>query len=332
MGVATAVAPVVLALAIRDADGAISNPLLVIAALLWIISLFAYRGFSLAHERWRRNMLRREIAETRKSRLDSSEAFQDRLNEQFAILDRIVDISDSLLADGIVDPSRALDSVRLVNAHAHQAQGLVENAVAEARIETGSQNFNLESVDVRTEIEHVVAPFIRSGQAVTTSGAQHFAHTDAAVFRLLVRAFVSRSVELGAEEIDVSVARDGALVVCTVADDGPDRSELGLDDLSPLATSLAVAVDGEFEFGRTFGWNQYSIGLPVGVAPARSHAPGAPMDVLGSRTVSPRPATEVNAPAPRRVAANQAIAFPIEIERDQVESVAARRKSPATAR
>jgi hypothetical protein len=332
MAAATAVAPIMLIMALRGPDSPLSNPLLVTAAIIWMISLFAYRGFSLAHERWRRKTLRREIVAARKARLDSSETFQDQLNQQFAILERIADISDSLLVEGIVDPAQALDSVRRVNAHAHEAQGLVEDAIAEARIETGSQSFNMESVDTRTEIEHVAGPFIRSGYAITTSGTQHFAHTDRAVLRLILRGLVTRAVDVGADDISISVARDGALVVCTVADDGPDRSHLGLHDLTPLTRSLVEAVDGDLNFSRAFGRNQYAISLPVGVAPANLRPQGTPMDVLGSRSAA-SPAPENPAPAKTpAIQTDEAIAFAVEIERDQVQTVADRRKAPVELR
>lgn len=327
MAAATAVAPIMLVLAMNGQDSPFSNPVVLAAAILWMISLFAHRGFSLAQARMRRRMLRREVAAARKARLASSEAFQDRLNQQSAILDRIVAISDSVLVEGIVDPARVLDSVRRVNAHAHEAQGLVEDAIAEARIETGSQNFNMESVDARTEIEHVAGPFIRSGKAITTSGAQHFAHTDGAVLRLILRGLVTRAVEVGADDISISVARDDALVVCTVADDGPDRSHLGLDDLTPLARSLAEAVAGAISFKRAFGRNQYAISLPVGVAPTNARRQGTPLDVLGSRSAMP-PAPEIPSPANApAIDTDEAIAFAVEIERDQVQTVADRRKA-----
>jgi hypothetical protein len=332
MAAATAVAPIMLVLAMRGQDSPLSNPLLIIAAILWMISLFAYRGFSLAHERWRRRMLRREIAAARKARLDSSETFQDRFTQHSAILDRIIDISDSLLTEGIVDPSRVLDSVRRVNAHAQEAQGLVEDAIAEARIETGSQNFNMESVDARTEIEHVAGPFIRSGNAITTGGTQHFAHTDGAVLRLILRGLVTRAVDVGADDISISVARDGALVVCTVADDGPDRSQLELDDLTPLTRSLAEAVDGGLNFSRAFGRNQYSISLPVGAAPANARPQGTPMDVLGSRSATAPPHETPTSATVQTIDADEAISFAFVIERDRVQTVADRRKAPAELR
>jgi hypothetical protein len=333
MAVATAIAPLALAVAIRTKPNAPSSGLLVIAGLLWLLAVVTYRAFARAHERWRRKMLRHEIAAARKARLDSSEAFQDRLKEQSAILERMVTISDTVLSEGIVDPARVLENIRLVNAHSHEAQGLIADAIAEVRVETGSQTFDMQAVDVRSEIEHVAAPFIRSDREITTSGTQHFAETDPAVFRVIIRGLIARANELGAESVDVSVARDGALVVCTVADDGPDRAATGLDDLPPLATSLASGVDGEFDFSRAFGWNQYCISLPVGVPPTRMQAQGAPLDVLG--TVRPsRPTSKPSVASPDAASSEptEPVMFAGPAAGDRGQTVAARRKTPVAAR
>ena len=53
------------------------------------------------------------------------------LHTHIAVLDRIVDIADSLLTDGIIDPITALENVRLVASHAEKAKGFAEDAIAE---------------------------------------------------------------------------------------------------------------------------------------------------------------------------------------------------------
>lgn len=333
MAVAVAIAPLAIAVAIRTSPSPPSNSLLVFAGLLWLLAGTTYRGFARAHERWRRKMLRQELVAARKARLDSSEAFQDRLHEQSAILDRLVEISDTILSEGIVDPAQTIQSVRLLNGHSHEAQGLISDAIAEVRVETGSQTFDMRPVDIRTEIEHVAAPFIRSGRSVTTSGTQHFAETDPAVFRVMIRGLIAQANEFGAESVDVSVAGDGDLVVCTVADDGADRSTTGLNDLPPLMSALALGVEVEFDFSRAFGWNQYSLSLPVGVplVPVGQH--GGPLDVLGA--LRPSPTTPEALPTERpqpAVAKDLPVPFVDVTERDRSQTVAARRRTPAATR
>lgn len=333
MAIAVSIAPLALAVAVRTRPASPPTSLLVAASLLWLVAGITYRGFSGAHDRWRRKMLRQEISAARKARLDSSEVFQDRLNEQSAILDRIVDLSETVLSEGITDPSRTLASVRLLNAHALEAQGLVADAIAEVRVETGSQTFERQPIDVRVELEQVVAPFIRGGRVITTSGAQHFAETDPAVFRVLIRGLVTRAIELGAETIDAAVARDGALVLCTVADDGPDRSGFGLADLTPLATSLAAGVNGEFEYTRALGWNQFSLCLPVGIPPTTIPRRHDPLDVLGrvKPSQAPPPAPPSSGPA-AGLDRDMDLPFGNSQPRDRSQTVAARRKTPAPTR
>ena len=328
MGVAVAIAPLLVAFAVRRNDGRAAPLVLFAAAVLWLIGVATYRALSLAHERWRRKVLRREIADARRARLESSEAFQDRLKEQSAILDRVLQLTDTIISDGIIDPAETMAGVRLVNAHAHEALGLIDDALAEVRVETGSATFNMQPVDVRAEIENVVAPFVRSGRAIATSGPQHFAETDVAVLRLMIRSLVARGIDADAGNIDVSVARNDDVVVCTVSDDGPDRSAEGVAGLSPVSRSLALAVGGQFDYSRAFGRNQYSISLPGALNATSAKPHGDPMDVLGSR---PRSQPRANPDRqPVRRSKTDAVAFATTPARRDEQTVAERRKTPVS--
>ncbi len=295
-----------------------------------MLGVVIYRGVSIAHERWRRRILRQEIAEIRQARLDSSEAFQESMREQIAILDRIVEITDSLLTDGIIDPMTALENVRLVTSHAHHAKGLAEDAIAEVRIETGSTTFEVSAVGIRTEIEDVTAQFIRAGQQIATSGPQSFAETDPAVFRIVIRNLISRAIEFRAEEIDVSVARDGDRVICTVADDGDDRSRYGLSTVSPVSRALTNAVGATLEAGYALGWNRYSMILPAAEPQRPQRRSLDPLDVLGDRPRDEATA-EPTQEGPMRDK-NGSIVFHPDADRTSTESVASRRRESAPAR
>ncbi len=289
MAAAIAIAPLALAIVLHNTTDSRFAPVLVVATLLWMLAFAVYRGLSIAHERWRRKVLRREIADIRQARLESSEAFQDGLNQQTAILERIIDIAETLLTDGIIDPITALENVRAVASHAEEAMGLAEDAIAEVRIETGATSFDVVTLDIRTEIEGIVAPFVRSGHGITTSGPQQFAESDPAVLRVVLRNLITKAIENDAQEIDVSIARDEDRVVCTVSDYNTDRSDLGLGAISPVSRSLAAAIDATFDIGYALGWNHVSLSLPA-VENRRGHVPlAAPMDVLGPRSASAEP-------------------------------------------
>lgn len=328
-----AITPLALAIALRSSSNSLRSGMLIAATLLWLLAFVMYRGLSTAHDQWRRRVLRQEIADARNARVEASELFQDRLNEQSAILDRIRDIAHGILEDGILDPNVTLSSVNLISSHAFEAQGLLEDAVAEVRVETGSATFTFESLDVRSEVEEIAAPFIRSGHAITTDGPQYFAETDAAVFRLVLRGLVSGAMEGGAQGVEISLARDNDRIVCTVADNGRDRSGQGLAELSPVLKSLSLAVGADLAYNRLLGRNQYSFSL-LETAADTPRFTADPFDVLGD--LSLKHTAEEDAarpPAPRpRLDNDDLIGFLDSHDRDRAQSVAARRKRQAVAR
>jgi hypothetical protein len=327
MAVAIAVAPLAFSVALHNTTKSAFAAVLIVATLVWTLAFAVYRGMAQAHERWRRKVLRCEIADIRQARLDASETFQDSLNEQNAILERIVEIADTLLTNGIVDPMTALENVRTIASHAHQAMGLVEDAVADVRAETGATSFETVAVDVRLQAEEIVAPFIRSGHRITTSGRRHFAETDPAVLRITIRNLITKAIEHGSQEIDVSIARDNDRVVCTVSDYSTDRSTFGLSAISPVCRSLVAAVDASLDFGYALGWNRYSISLPA--AENRTVPTEAPRDVLGSRVISKPVANE---PKPRLIEVEPRISFAIDADAQQPEPRAIGTREPLEAR
>ena len=277
LAAAIAVAPLALALAIPGRDGNSVASLFVVATLLWMLAVVVYRALSKAHELWRRKMLRSEIAEIRRARLDASEAFQATLHTQIAILDRIVDIADSLLTDGIIDPMTALENVRMVASHAEEARGFAEDAIAEVRIETGATTFEMATLDIRSEIEVIAAPFVRAGANLSTGGKQCLAHTDPAALRIIMRGLIAQAVEHGAREIDVAVAQDGNRAICTVADNGLDRTTADLAVIPRVSRALATAIGADIEHSHALGWNRYALTLPLANTTTAAKSTASPM-------------------------------------------------------
>ncbi len=328
-----AVTPLALAIAIRNADSSTRSALLVTASVIWLIALVTYRGLALAHEHWRRRSLRNEIAAARRARRDASATFQDKLNDQHAILERIAQISETILVEGIIDPQIAIDNVRLISSHAIEAQALVEDTITEARVEIGVAAVETEVFDTRDEIETVVTPFVRSGAKISTGGPRHFAETDIAMFRLMLRGLVGGAVARNAEEIDVAVARDGDTVVCTVSDNGPDQSVGGLAAVSSVTKSAAYTVGASVEFSRALGRNQYSIAVPATDTPESAKPATTPMDVLGRRRPpAPTPQSPPSGFRHQPQAEDEIVTFLGDQERDLAHTVAARRERHVTSR
>lgn len=330
MGV-VAVTPFVLAVTATSTGSGLGTIVFTSAAILWAVVFVTYRAIAHTHQRRRRQILQQELADTRRARLEASEVFQDRLNDHYAILDRIGEISEVLLAEGIIDPQLALRSVRLIESHARDAQIQIEDAIIEVRVETGVQETSIETVNARDEVEQVVAPFVRSGIDVVTSGPRHFVETDPAMFRLIVRSLVAGAIDRGADDVDVSIARDEDTVVCTVSDGGPDCSRVGLDAVSALAQALAATTGTELGFFRVLGRNQFSVEAVAAEPPDVPGQPAAPMDVLGELPPSEPRVDTSRTPRPVHTH-EELITFLEDQERDRRRSVAARRKRELLAR
>lgn len=333
MAAVVTVTPLALAVAVRSSDASTRSVLLIVAALIWLLALVTYRGLALAHEHWRRRTLRKEIATARRARLDAYATFQDKLNDQHAILDRIAEITEAILEEGIIDPQLAIDSVRLASSHAREAQALVEDTIIEIRVETGAADVDVETFDTRDEIEDVARLFVRSGVKVVTRGPRQFVDSDPSLFRLMVRGLVASAVEREAEDIDVSVARDGNAIVCTVSDNGHNKSHDGVASVSAVTKSLALTVDATLGYSRVLGRNQYSVAIPAAETPEYATITATPMDVLGQRHTSqaaPQPPAD---PLPRGGRSEEEmITFLHDQERDLERTVAARRERDLASR
>jgi hypothetical protein len=179
-------------------------------------------------------------------------------------------------------------------------------------------------LDLRDEIEVVLAPIMRAGHSVATGGPRYHAVTDAAVFRLIVRSLVSNALDGAAAHVDVSLARDHDRIVCTVADDGPDRSHEGLAGVSPVAKSLSIAIRAELTWNHALGWNQASLSVPAADMSGPAVAHGDPLDVRGTPRSSIEPAP---ASAPHLSRGEDELVTFLEVhERDRARSVTSHRR------
>jgi signal transduction histidine kinase len=286
LAVLVAVGPPVVVSLVHNSDNPSSRSVLVTATVLWLALFIGCRFLALRLERQKRDVLRDEIAAMQRALIETSDLCQDRLHEQHAILDGIRDISNGILDDGIIEPSQTLARVKEISSRAFEGQGVIDDAIAEVRVETGSTSFTFEQLDVREEIDAVVAPYLRSGFSITTDGPRHYVETDPAVFRLVLRSLVKKAIHGDASTVEVAVARDNMRVVCTVSDDGVDRSYEGLAGLSLTTRTLVTAVGGELRFSRALGRNHLSISVPRSESPQPGRTSFEPIDVLGSRPLS----------------------------------------------
>ncbi|MDJ0664816.1 MAG: hypothetical protein QNJ75_09665 [Acidimicrobiia bacterium] len=323
LAITVAITPLVLSL-IAARNESSPTGLVIGTAITWLLAVVAYRGLSNTYEHQRRRALREQIAELRQARNEATSAFQDRLLEQQAILERIRDISDRMIDEGIIDPTLAINNVRLMQSHARDAQVHIDDSIIEAQVAIGAESVFVETLNVRDQVEEVVAQFARKGSNTITSGPTLYGETDAAMFRLILRSLINGAVARDAGQIDVTVASDGDHVVCTVSDDGADTSKLGLKAVSGLARSLVATLDVAIDCSNVLGRNRYAIAVPRVDAPAEAEKLQGPVDVLGNKPRSEEP-QEVLPASPRLAVVSDLVTF----ERDAVdrtESIAEKRE------
>ncbi len=328
-----AVTPLVLAIAAGNITSTPRTGLVFLAAVIWLIVLVAYRSLAHTYEHRRRQVLRQEVADARRARLEATDAFQDKLISQQAILDRIVAIGGLIVEEGIIDPQLALNNLRLILSHAKDAQTQIDDAIIEARVAIGAEEASPGIINLRDEIEEIASPFNRHGVNIATDGPALFGETDAAMYRLIVRSLIAGAVDRGADQVGVTVASNGESVVSTVSDDGADCTPVRLDAVSALAQSLAATMGAVLEFACVLGRNQFSIAVPLAAAPDTAEPEATPMDVLGALSQSQAPADEpLPSPSGNVFSHQELITFVQERERLRKDSVAARRKRQLTAR
>jgi hypothetical protein len=317
----TSIAPLLVAI-VSAPDGP-AGWLVAVGATGWLAILGGYHLLIGARTRRRHQALQDRIDATDRARLANSGSFRDRLNEHAAIQDRIITIGEQILADGITDPNLTLDHVRLLTTHARDAQALTEDTLTQIGLESGIERTEITRVDVRDQIEQIGARF--PGTGMITTGARHFAYTDPAILRVMVRSLISAAVARGCHQIDAAVARDGASVVCTVSDDGSTSTTP-----PPMAIALARSLGTEIESSRRIGRNHFSVSVPAAPAPPSQNGIDTPLDVIGDRI--PAPAPEQPPSKPRLARGSGMVVFPEPVEHDITRTVAARKKDELIAR
>ena len=201
----------------------------------------------------------------------------------------------STLEDGddtMSESSREL--VGLIVTEAAELARMVDDLVAAGRIDANSITYNLETVELSSEIEEVVRPFKRRGVSVEVDDIGISVLADRLRLRQLLRNLVSNAVKYGGDEIAVTAYSQGATVKIEVIDDGPGVSPdvddrlfnryvhehgtallqgsvgLGL----AIARSFAEGMNGSLEYKRIDDLTIFEVSLPIaGIVPVLSDDP-----------------------------------------------------------
>jgi signal transduction histidine kinase len=198
----------------------------------------------------------------------------------------------STLEDGdetLSPTSREL--VGLIVTEAAELARMVDDLVAAGRIDANSITYNLETVELSSEIEEVVRPFKRRGVSVEVDDIGISVQADRLRLRQLLRNLVSNAFKYGGDEIAVTAYSQGATVIIEVIDDGPGVSPdvddrlfnryvhehgtallqgsvgLGL----AIARSFAEGMNGSLDYKRIDDLTIFEVSLPIAEAlPATS--------------------------------------------------------------
>ncbi|MGI9666810.1 MAG: sensor histidine kinase [Acidimicrobiia bacterium] len=183
---------------------------------------------------------------------------------------------------GLDDPETAKELTGLIVNDAAELSRMVDDLITAGQVETGNVTFDIEDIDVDTEIQAVLEPFQRSGANITFSESGDSAEVDRLRFRQIVRNLVSNAVRHGGPNIDVFAEYGGGNVSIFVMDDGEGIPEDRVSQLferyqhegnNPLlqgsvglglaiAKSLAVGMEGSLTYTRTNGLTYFVLRLP----------------------------------------------------------------------
>ena len=201
------------------------------------------------------------------------------------------------------DPATAAELTGLIVSDAAELSRMVDDLITAGQIETDSVVLTIDEIDIASEIETAIEPFVRIGASITYTAEDHTAVTDRLRFRQIVRNLVSNAVKHGGPNIEVFTELGSGTVSLFVMDDGDGIDDDRLTRLfdryqhegsDPLlqgsvgmglavARSLAVGMGGNLTYTRTNGLTYFVLRLP-------SHRTGRlnerVEDSLGNETAS----------------------------------------------
>jgi signal transduction histidine kinase len=212
-------------------------------------------------------------------------------------LTAVVGLSDELQhrrAD--FDENEISEFVSLIAEQSHEVAGIVEDLLTAARTSVGTLVVTCQMVDVRGEVEAVLAG-LQTGEGATieVTGDSPAVWADPGRFRQIIRNLITNARRHGGEHVQIELTsrHDGSVIA--VLDDGagipaalqeqvfqpyaraheagtqPASVGLGLS----VARELARLMGGDVGHRRTAGWTRFELSLPVAPDTLRRPTAGA---------------------------------------------------------
>jgi len=203
-------------------------------------------------------------------------------------LTSIYGFSEYLLEMGLIDPTESLELITMINDDSAELSRMVDDLLAAARIDAGALSYEIESLELMGEVEHLVDQLRRSGSKVEVIGARTVGLADRSRLRQILRNLISNAERYGGSSIEVDISVFGTSAAIRVIDDGngvdPNMADRlftrFVHDATATLTSgsvglgLAIAqqmandMGGEITYERTLGLTLFTVTLPLAPADA----------------------------------------------------------------
>jgi signal transduction histidine kinase len=205
-------------------------------------------------------------------------------------LTSIFGFSELLLESGVVDPTAAMDLIGLINYESAELTRMVEDLLVSARVEANALVYKTQVVDIRRELDSVMAIMKHTGAGVDVLIADNECWGDPVRVRQILRNLLSNAQRYGGTNIRFTARQQGDMLELVIADDGlgvPADMEprlftrfvhggkealmtgsvgLGLSVVGSLVEDMGGAVG----YSKTDGWVRFIVALPANEAVAKS--------------------------------------------------------------
>ncbi len=203
-------------------------------------------------------------------------------------LTSIYGFSEHLLENGFVDPSESLELITMINDDSAELSRMVDDLLAAARIDAEAIWYEVDPLELKAEVEHLVARFGRSGTSVAVVGARTIGMADRSRLRQILRNLISNADRHGGDNVEVDVSVSDGRAAIRVIDDGPGVSGDMYDRLftrfvheptdtltsGSVGLGLAIArqmardMGGDLTYERTLGLTVFTVYLPLAATDA----------------------------------------------------------------
>ena len=273
--------------------------------LLPVAAILIYRRLAGRELERRKTAMRTKLAAAEHLSRAKDEFIAGMSHELRTPLTSICGFSDYLLDTPDATAAEVRDVIGLIHGESAELARMVDDLLVAGRLDADALMVRPRHVDLRREIDDVVAPFRRAGHHIRIHGEHPAVFADPGRVRQIMRNLVSNAVKHGGDDIEISLMTIGDAVECTVVDSGDgvdpaiaprlfDRfvhdgkttlltgsAGLGL----AISRSLARHMGGDLTYDRYGHWTAFSMTLPA-TNPATASSTAEP-------TPLPRPRTAV---------------------------------------